>query len=256
MTAATPAAGLVRGAGVLAARNLRVLNVKGLVAAVVNPLLFFVAFYVVLHNLLESRGVDFGAFFPPGIVVQAMGLGAIATGQFAWRDQRSGLFDRYRQMPIHRGAILAGRLAADLLPAAISVLVVVLAGLLTGFRFEGGPLGALGFLLLALAFWVALATGTGAFGIAMRRVDAVTAMLFVPFLPLINFSTAFVPVQGFPGWLQPVVRLSPFTAVADGLRALAAGGPSYAPVWQAVAWIAGLTLLFFWSAMTAFRRMS
>jgi ABC-2 type transport system permease protein len=247
---------LVHDTGVLAGRNLKALQAKGLIGPIVNPLIFFLGFYVVLHRILVARGVDFGAFFPPGIVVQSLGLLALGTAQFTARDRRNGLLTRYRMLPIKHDAVLAGRLLADTIPALLSTLVVIAAGLLVGFRFHAGVLPAFGFVALAVAFAVVLSAGAGAAGLAVRRSEAVASMLFVLFLPLVNFSTAFVPVQGFPGWLRPFVKVSPMTAVADALRALAAGGPTLTPLWHALAWLTGLGALFFWLASRAFRRIT
>ncbi|HEV2370579.1 MAG TPA: ABC transporter permease [Streptosporangiaceae bacterium] len=246
----------VHEAAVLFGRNVRALRGRGLIAPVVNPLIFFGAFYLVLHRALAARGIDFGVFFPPGVVVASAGALAIGAAQATARDRRNGLFTRYRTMPIRTGSILAGRLACDVLPAAISALVVVAAGLLIGFRFHAGVLSAICFVLLAVAFNVALAAGTGVVGLRARQTEAVASMLFVLFLPLINFSGAFVPVKDFPGWLQPLVRFSPFTAVAQALRALSAGGPVTAVVWHALAWVVGLAVLFCWLAARAFRRVA
>src|SRR5580658_8760616 len=117
--------GLAHDTMILAGRNLRALHARGLIGPVLNPLIFLLAFYLVLHRTLVSRGIDFGAFFPPGIVVESAGLLAIGTAQFTARDRRNGLLTRYRMLPIHRGSVLAGRLVCDTLPAAVSALVVI-----------------------------------------------------------------------------------------------------------------------------------
>jgi ABC-type polysaccharide/polyol phosphate export permease len=63
-----------------------------------------------------------------------------------------------------------------------------------------------------------------------------------------------------PGWLQPFVRANPVTVVVDGLRGLLVGGPFAetlnANLLKSVAWIAGITLVFFALAIRQYRRIS
>jgi len=74
------------------------------------------------------------------------------------------------------------------------------------------------------------------------------------YLIVITISTAFVPLRAFKGWLQPIVGASPVTQVVDALRALSAGPATLSAIWPALAWTAGLAVLFGWAAARAFRR--
>jgi ABC-type multidrug transport system permease subunit len=67
-------------------------------------------------------------------------------------------------------------------------------------------------------------------------------------------SSAFVPLATMPGWLQAVARANPVTYAVDALRALLAGGPTARPVMLAVAWSAGLVVVFAPLAVRRYRR--
>lgn len=239
--------------GVLMERNLRIAFTRSaLQELIVNPLIFFVGFYAVLHKLISARGIDFPQYLPPAIIVQFMAFGAISTAFFVAADRRSGMVNRCRTLAVHAAAIVVARLAADVIRVLVILCVLVAAGYTIGFRFQGGVVATAGFVLVAAGFSLAIAAGAAAIGFGSDNPEAIASMVFLPLLPLLNISTVFVPAHLFPDWLEPVVRVNPFSAVADALRSLSGG--IQAPVWPAAVWIAGLTALFCLAAAGAFRR--
>jgi ABC-2 type transport system permease protein len=241
-------------AWLLAGRNVRgALTVSSISGMVLSPLLFLLAFTFVFKSLLADRGIDYAQYLPPAIIVQSMMLVAMSSAFYLAGERRSGLLNRWRTMPVHRVAVLAGRLLVDAARAAVSLVVIVVVGFGLGFRLSGGPLRMVGFVLLAVAFAVCLAAGAATVGAAAASPEVVMSLLFLPYLPLLTLSTAYMPVTAFPGWLQPVVRASPVSANVDALRWLAGSGPSSA-WWPALVWIAGIGLVFGVSAVRAFGR--
>jgi ABC-2 type transport system permease protein len=238
--------------GVMTGRNLRIsLNLRSLVQLVISPLVFFAGFGIVLGRLLDSRGVDFAQFLPPAIIMMAMGFTTITTAFYIARDKRDGMVDRYRTLPISSLSVLVARIGADAVRCLVSIAVVLAVGYAVGFRFAA-PLDALAFVALAVAFALSFAVGAAVLGLRSTEPEAIGSMVFLVTLPALNLSTVFAPVAVFPGWLQPVVRANPYTAVVDALRALAAGQPvSWGPP---LAWIGGLCLVFGLFAVRAFRR--
>lgn len=254
-TTETGLGALVRHTGPLAGRNLvQLVNVRTVLSTVVFPLVFFFGFLAVLSRLLDAQGIDAANYLVPAVVVQAMFFAAIASAFFLAADRTSGMLARFRSMPIHRGSVIAARLVADAARSVIAVVVVVVAGMMMGFRFEAGFVAAVGFFVVAVCFALVLAAGTGTIGLVASDPEAVASTLMLPYLPLLMLSTAFVPADTFPGWLEPIVSASPVTATVDALRALAAGGPTATPMWKVVAWLVGLLAVFTVTAIRAFRR--
>lgn len=250
----TPVLGDVR---VLTARYLRTTAGRtNVINTVISPLIFFVAFTLVLRRLLTGRGVDFAQFFPPAIVVMSMGFTAMWTAYFLARDHRIGLAARFRTMPIAPGSLLVARLLADAVQALAYLVVTLAAAFAIGFSFQNDLAHTLGFLLVAVAFGLTLALGAAVLGLRSTDPQAASSLLFLPFLPLQFFSTAYVPVEDFPDWLQPVVELSPFTAAIDALRALSTRGLPLTPVWHVAAWIAVLLVVFGAGAARSWRRVT
>lgn len=249
-------AAALRHGGLVAGRNLRVglRHPRTIFTATVMPLIFFFGFLAVLRRSLEARGLDYEQFLPPIVVIQAMFFTGMASAMLLADDRVRGLQERCRSLPISRWAPLVGRVAADLARAVASVAVLLVAAVAVGFRFEAGVLAAAGFVGVALLFAVAACAGFGTAALAARDPEAVLPTLALPYLLLLMLSSGFVPVEGFPGWLQPVVRWQPVSLCAEALRALSSGGPTTAPVVRAVVVLAGLTAVFGVLGARAYRR--
>ena len=82
-----------------------------------------------------------------------------------------------------------------------------------------------------------------AVGVRANGKNIITGLSMVAFL-LLFFNTGMVPLDMFPGWLQPVVRAQPMSPAIEAMRALADGGPTLWPLLQSVAWVLGLIAVF------------
>ncbi len=54
--------------------------------------------------------------------------------------------------------------------------------------------------------------------------------------PLIFVSSAYVPVETMPGWLQPIAENQPVTAMVGAVRALMLGGDTEALLGHTATW--------------------
>lgn len=240
---------------VLAGRNLRLARTpQATMDSIVFPLVFLVAFLAVFDRLLDDRGLDGVQFLVPGVVVQAMMFTAFGPAFAFARDRRSGLFDRLRTLPIRSAALPLARLASDAVRALVSVVVVVVAGTIVGFRFGSGPVLAIAFVLVAVAFGLCMCAGAITIGLRAPTPETATAALSLPYLPLLIVSSALVPADAFADWLEPIVRVSPVSAVVELMRACSGAGPSGGQVALAAGWLVALAGGFGVLASRAVRR--
>lgn len=241
--------GLVAGRNLLRYRR----NPASVASAAVSPLIFLLGFSAVLSRSLDAHGIDVVQYLPPVVVVQAMFFTAISSAYFLADDRSTGVLERCRSLPVNRWAPLVGRLGADLVRSTGSVVVLLVAAGVLGFRFTAGVPAALGFVAVALLFTVAAATACSLVGLTAASPEAASSTLFLPYLPLLMLSSGFVPVTGFPGWLQPVVRWQPVSLTVEALRVLADGGPTTVAVLRAVAVLFVVTATFGALGARAFR---
>ncbi len=73
---------------------------------------------------------------------------------------------------------------------------------------------------------------------------------------LMFFSIGFVPLDQYPGWLQPIVEHQPVSYTIEAMRGLALEGPIAEPVLWTVAWSAGIALVCAVPLAIGYRRAS
>jgi ABC-2 type transport system permease protein/oleandomycin transport system permease protein len=105
-------------------------------------------------------------------------------------------------------------------------------------------------------FGVAIACVAAWTGLAIGDEESVQAFGMIWLFPLTFVSSAFVPIASMPGWLQAFAKNQPVTQVIDAMRSLAIGGPVADSLWKALAWLAGIFIVFLPLAVRAYRRAS
>ena len=240
----------------VAGRNLRAMSrtPEVLVFGSIQPVVMILTFRYVLGDSLRSPGVDYVDFLMPGIWVQAAVFGTMNTAVGLAEDMRRGLIERFRSLPMARSAVLVGRTVADLGRNVTVVALMVLVGFIVGFRVGTGLLSFVAALVVLLAFAFAVSWVFATVAMSVRNVEAVSSAVFPPMSLLVFSSSAFVPVESMPSWLQGWAAHQPVTAAIDAIRALALGGAAGGPVLKALAWTAGLLLVFVPLAVRAYRR--
>ena len=244
-------------AAAVAKRNLyRYIRVPPLLLfSTIQPVMFVLLFTYVFGGAIQVPGVEhYIDFLMAGILVQTVIFGSTQTGVALAEDMSRGMIDRFRSLPMARSAVLAGRTLSDTVRNLFVVILMLIVGTLVGFRFHAGVVPALGAVALALAFGLAFSWISALIGLSVRDVESAQAAGFVWVFPLVFASSAFVPVASMPGWLQGFAKANPITNTVDALRVLCLGGPTVRPVLQAVAWIAGILLVFVPLAVNRYRR--
>jgi ABC-2 type transport system permease protein/oleandomycin transport system permease protein len=145
---------------------------------------------------------------------------------------------------------------ADSVRMLIVILVIVAVGYAVGFRFQNGIGGAIGMVLLAEIFGVTMASISAYVGLAIRDEESVQAFGLIWIFPLTFVSSAFVPIATMPDWLQVFANNQPVTLVINAMRAFALGGPLNPALWQSLAWLAGILIVFVPLAVRAYRKVS
>jgi ABC transporter DrrB family efflux protein len=196
-----------------------------------------------------------------------MGLAQTAPGVAVAlvTDMSTGLMDRFRSLPMSRWAVLLARSIAELLTQMISAVIVVCVGLAIGWRIHTNAADVAIAFALALLFGYAFTWAGIWLGTILRSPESAQQLGFIVFLPLTFISSAFVPTQGMPGWLQPVAEWNPMSALAAASRklfgnpnpaALVHAWPMQHPELAVIAWSVGMLLLFAPLAVRRYRRVA
>ncbi|WP_068276696.1 ABC transporter permease [Aldersonia kunmingensis] len=221
------------------------------------PILLLLMFDLVLGKSLGS-GVGDAADDPiygfvPMIAIAGAIYGSTGTGSSLFKERESGLLRRFWVLPIHRATGLVGRLLAECVRAAVATVVVLLLGVVLGLRFEHGWAGMLGSLVVPIIVIAGFTPLVVAIGVSAVG-DKVVELFAILVLLAMFFNTGFVPVQDYPGWLQPVVRYQPMSCAVDAMRGFTLGGAIATPLLYTVAWSAGLVAVFGTLAVRGYRK--
>jgi ABC transporter DrrB family efflux protein len=226
-----------------------------IVFTVIQPVLFVLMFRYVFGGAIHVGGkVSYVNFLMPGIIAQTAAFATFGTAIALAQELKKGVIDRLKSMPMARSAVLSGRLVADTGRMTVTILIVVGVGYAVGFRFLNGFLPAILMIVLAIVFGLAICVISAFTGLAIGDEESVQAFGLIWLFPVTFLSSAFVPVQSMPGWLQAFANNQPVTFVVDTMRALALGRPIEANLLKSLAWLAGIFIVFSPLAVRAYKR--
>ncbi|WP_329022718.1 ABC transporter permease [Streptomyces sp. NBC_00690] len=264
--AANPAAPLPRGGIVQSVRDSLVVARRNLIRmtripevilfGLIQPVMFVVLFSYVFGGSVSVGGstsaVDYRNFLMAGIFAQTVTFATAGSGAGIADDMHKGLIDRFRSLPMARGAVLTGRTLADLVQTTLTIVVLVIVALLVGWRIhEGIPkaLGAFGLLLLlGYAFsWIG-----ALIGLTVRTPEAATSGGLIWLFPVTFISNAFVDSSQMTPWLRHIADWNPFSATVQACRELfgnpgvsqSDAWPMQNPVWASLIWSVLIIVVF------------
>jgi ABC-2 type transport system permease protein len=224
-----------------------------IITVTIMPIAFLLLFRYVFGGAIQAGTDNYVNYLMPGILLIAIASGISYTAFRLFIDLKSGIFERFHSMPIARSSVLWGHVLTSLVSNAISVVIIILAGLLIGFRSSAGVLawlavaGILALFTLALT-WVAVIPGLSA-----SSPDGASAFSYpIIFLPFV--SSAFVPTDTMPGPVRAFAENQPVTAIVNTIRALLERQPVGDEIWIALAWCAGILIVAYAFAMLTYRR--
>lgn len=260
-TTRTPAAPPARnpvappGGGVLAAlRHSGTLAWRGIVKTInspealidvtLQPVIFLLLFVYVFGGAISGDTSTYLQFALPGVLVQTVVFASAGTGTALADDLQTGIFDRFRSLPIARSAPLVGAILADLVRYLASGIIMVVLGVVLGFRISGNPLQVLAAFGIVMAVAFALCWVFTALAMVVRAPRSVQGIGAFVMLPLTFGSNVFVPAETMPAWLRWFVEINPVSHVADAVRGLLTGGPVAGPATAGLIAAAVITAVF------------
>lgn len=194
------------------------------------PIVFILVFGYVLGGGMAMPG--YREFLVPGVFAMTMVYGIGATGTGIAVDVGRGVVDRFRSMPMSRSSLLVGRSAADLLRALLELAVLVVCGLLVGWRMRNGVADALVALGLILLLRLALSWVGILLGLLFPNPDTIGLIVFPLAFPLTALSNILVAPGTMPTWVGAIAEWNPLSATVAAARDLfgnpGLGGDSWA----------------------------
>ncbi|MFC9388244.1 ABC transporter permease [Streptomyces venezuelae] len=252
---------------VVAKRNLiRMTRIPEMVIfGLIQPVMFVVLFSYVFGGSMVVDGStspqEYREFLMAGIFAQTVTFATAGAGAGIADDMHKGLIDRFRSLPMARGAVLTGRTLADLVQTALTLVVLAVVALLVGWRIhEGVPKAIAAFgllLLLGYAFsWIG-----ALIGLSVRTPEAATSGGLIWLFPVTFISNAFVPTEGMTPWIRHIAEWNPFSATVQACRELfgnpgvvdSPAWPMRHPVWASILFSLVILIVFRTLAVRKYR---
>jgi len=204
------------------------------------PIMMVLMYTYLFGGALAGSPKEYIQFLLPGILVMSVVMITMYTGVSVNTDIEKGVFDRFRSLPIWRPSTMVGYLLGDALRYTIASVVMLVVGLVIGYRPDGGVGGVLAGIALLVVFSFAFSWIWTMFGLLLRTEKSVMGVSMMVIFPLTFLSNVFVDPKTMPGWLQAFVNNSPITHLSSAVRGLMAGD------WPAdeIAWSLGWAGLF------------
>jgi ABC-2 type transport system permease protein len=228
-TASEPESWRARGATLLsdsvvyAQRNIEHIRQipEKLLDVTLQPLMFVLLFAFVFGGAISVGGhVNYREFLIGGILMQSLAFGMTGPASAIATDLTEGVIDRFRSLPASRLAYLLGHYLAELAGMVLSIVVLLSAGLVVGWRTHS-PAWQIGTALVLLLVFASAMIWIGTWiGLMVRSPDAVMGIAFVVVFPLTFLSNAFVPIQTLPTVLQWVASWNPISVMVNAIRHL------------------------------------
>jgi ABC-2 type transport system permease protein len=189
----------------------------------ITPIMFTLLFTYMFGGALAGSPRQYIQYLLPGIMVQTIVFITVYTGVGLNTDIQKGLYDRFRSLPMWQPAPILGALVGDLFRYSVAAMLIVVLGLILGFRPGAGAVGVLLAFALLLVFSFALSWIWIIFGMKVKTPESVMTTSFVVLMPLTFASNIFVGLETMPPWLRAIVGHNPVTHLANASRGLMHG---------------------------------
>ncbi|MCV2487786.1 ABC transporter permease [Geodermatophilus sp. YIM 151500] len=210
----------------------------------ISPVMFVLMFTYLFGGAIAGSTGAYLQYILPGILVMSVLFTTVYSGVSLNTDLTKGVVDRFRSLPIWRPAPLLGALLGDSVRYVLAGTVILVVGVVLGYRPEGGLLGVVAALALVVVFSFGLSWVFSVLGLLLRSPNAVMNAGFTGIFPLTFLSNVFVDPRTLPGPLQAFVDVNPISILSTASRSLMAGTPDTGAVLVSLAVAAGLALVF------------
>ena len=218
----------------------------------VMPIGFMLLFVFVFGGAIDAGTDNYVNYLLPGILLISISSGIAYTAYRLFIDKQRGIFERFNSMPISRSAALWGHVMTSILSNFITLIIIVLAAMVIGFRSSAGILAWLAVAGILLLFTMALTWVAVIAGISAKTVDGASAfsypLIFLPFI-----SSAFVPTESMPQGLRAFAENQPVTSIVNTIRALLSNQPVGHEIWTALIWCLAIMAAAYAIAITLYK---
>ncbi|HKH16965.1 MAG TPA: ABC transporter permease [Solirubrobacteraceae bacterium] len=210
----------------------------------ITPVMFVLMFTYLFGGAIAGSTGEYLDYILPGILVMSVLFTTVYSGVALNTDLTKGVVDRFRSLPIWRPAPLLGSVLGDSVRYLVAGTVIIVLGVVLGYRPDAGVPGVLAALALVIVFAFGLSWVFTTLGLLLRSPNAVMNAGFMGIFPVTFLSNVFVEPETLPSALEAFVNVNPISILADASRGLMAGNAEGGDIAIALATAAALTAVF------------
>ena len=200
-----------------------------LVVSLVQPIIFLFLFTEVFGNVAGEAvnrgipGITYETYLVPAIAIQVALAAAITSGVGLVNDIENGMYEKVLVTPMNRTAVFVGKTASEVFRIGVQITIILGLGALIGAEIATGVMGALGIIGVGILFSLWFVAFSNTLAILTRDQESTIIGANLLQFPLLFLSSAFLPLEILPGWIQTFARLNPVTYGVDAARSLMLG---------------------------------
>jgi ABC-2 type transport system permease protein len=210
----------------------------------ITPVMFVLMFTYLFGGAISGSTAEYLDYILPGILVMSVLFTTVYSGVALNTDLTKGVVDRFRSLPIWRPAPLLGSLLGDSVRYVIAGTVIIVLGVILGYRPGAGVGGAVLALALVVLFAFGLSWVFTTLGLLLRTPNAVMNAGFMGIFPLTFLSNVFVDPNTLPAALEAFVDVNPISILATASRGLMEGNAELGDIAIVLGVAALLTAVF------------
>ena len=210
----------------------------------ITPVMFVVMFTYLFGGAIAGSTGEYLNYILPGILVMSVLFTTVYSGVALNTDLTKGVVDRFRSLPIWKPAPLVGSLLGDAVRYLIAGSVIIVLGVILGYRPGAGIPGLLAALGLVVVFAFGLSWVFTTLGLLLRSPSAVMNAGFMGIFPLTFLSNVFVVPDTLPAGLKAFVDVNPISILASASRGLMEGNADAGDIAIVLAVAVALTAVF------------
>jgi ABC-2 type transport system permease protein len=209
----------------------------------VTPVMFLLMFTYLFGGAIADSTQEYLQYILPGVLVMSVLFTTVYSGVALNTDLTKGVVDRFRSLPIWRPAPLVGALLGDSVRYLLGGTVIIVLGVILGYRPDAGVPGVLAALALVVVFAFGLSWVFTILGLTMRSPQATMNAGFMAIFPITFLSNVFVDPSTLPSVLEAFVNVNPVSHLVTAARGLMDGDPDADEIALVLGVAAALTLV-------------
>ncbi len=219
----------------------------------IQPLIWLLIFGQLFGRFVQTE--NYMDFMVPGILIMTVLFGSSWSGVSLLREISAGTVDKMLVSPVSRIAIVLSRVLHSAVQVIAQALIMLIVAWLMHSTITMNVLYLVLGMLVVFLLGIGFAAISNGFAITLQREEPLVMIGNLMTLPLMFFSSALVPKQFMPDWIQYISLINPITYAVEAVRAVLIGPPDFAVYFKGLAVMlafAGATLAW---AVTAFNAL-